>query len=199
MEYTFKTISKPSEGVYKEKGSKFLAYAFPVSNEEEVKKRLEELKERHPASRHVCYAYKIGVGNDMKYRVNDDGEPSGSAGKPIYGQILSFEITNTMVAVVRYFGGTKLGVGGLISAYKEASKIALEQSKVIEKELFKALEIEFSYDATSIVDALVKKHKLHVANQKFEIVCQYILHIPLSKWEKVYSELDSQPPIAILG
>jgi uncharacterized YigZ family protein len=130
---TYKTIEKPSEEIlFKEKKSKFYGYAFPIATEDEVKPILEALKKKHHTANHVCYAWQLGVKN-QSYRANDDGEPNNSAGMPIYGQILSFEVTDVLVAVTRIFGGTKLGIGGLISAYKTGAQMALENAKIIEK------------------------------------------------------------------
>ncbi len=132
MEDSYFSIKEPAFGEYKEKGSKFLAYAFPVSNEEEIMLQLSTLKSQHPKARHFCYAYRLGI-NGLQYRINDDGEPSGTAGKPIYGQMLSHEFSDVFVVVVRYFGGTKLGASGLIQAYKQAAAEALDQAISIEK------------------------------------------------------------------
>ena len=130
---TYKTLALPSEEVlYKEKNSKFFGYAFPVTTEEEVKEILEKLRKDHFSARHWCYAYQIGI-EKIQYRANDDGEPNNSAGMPIYGQILSFDVTNVLIVVVRYYGGIKLGVGGLITAYKTVAQMTLEQSEIIEK------------------------------------------------------------------
>ena len=135
----------PGEGVlFKERKSKFYGYTFPIESEDAVKPILEELRKRHPSANHVCYAWQLGV-TDIRYRANDDGEPNNSAGMPIYGQIQSFDVTNVLVAVVRIFGGTKLGVGGLISAYKETAKMALENSMITEKVLTQQITLVFEY------------------------------------------------------
>ena len=140
----FKTVSKISEGSYKEKGSKFIAYCIPFIEEESLKTELNNIKKIHPQARHICYAYKIGV-TKIKTRANDDGEPNNSAGTPILGQINSFNITNVLIAVVRYFGGTKLGVGGLVTAYKTAAKEAILTNTITTEVLKSILNIEFSY------------------------------------------------------
>lgn len=140
----FKTVSKISEGSYKEKGSKFIAYCIPFEVEESLKTELNNIKKIHPQARHICYAYKIGV-TKIKTRANDDGEPNNSAGTPILGQINSFNITNVLIAVVRYFGGTKLGVGGLVTAYKTAAKEAILTNTITTEVLKSTLNIEFSY------------------------------------------------------
>ena len=142
---TYKTLIKPSaEVLFKERGSKFFGYAYPVKNEEEIKQYLDELKKQHHTARHFCYAWQLG-NNYEHYRANDDGEPSNSAGMPIYGQLQSFNITNCLVVVVRYFGGTKLGVGGLIQAYKTTAQLALEASKIVEKTIDDVFLVKFDY------------------------------------------------------
>ncbi len=140
----FKTIIAPAEGLFKDKGSKFIAYAFPVETEEEVKDYLQIVKKEHFDARHHCYAYILGPDKE-KFRMNDDGEPSSTAGRPIYGQLLSFQVTNIVVIVVRYFGGTKLGVSGLINAYKMATKDALENANIVQKEVEFDCSITFDY------------------------------------------------------
>lgn len=197
MDYTYQTITSKSNGEYKEKGSKFIAYAFPVLHENDVKEKLSQIKEEHPSSRHICYAYKIGVNIKERYRINDDGEPSGSAGQPIYGQILSYELTNVLVAVVRYFGGTKLGVGGLIKAYKEAAKLAIDTNKIIEKELTKIVSINFPYEATTALTILVSKYNLNKLNETFEQSCTCDVEIPLSIVDEVINQLENHPLIEI--
>jgi len=169
--YTYRTIKSPSESLYKEKGSKFFGYAFGVANEEEVKDRLARIREKHNDARHHCYAYRLGIGNEERYRANDDGEPTNSAGKPIYGQLLSAEITNVLVIVVRYFGGVKLGVGGLISAYKITTKETLEATNIIEKEEQNYYQILFEYPQMSEVMNFVKLNRLEVIEQVFEVNC----------------------------
>lgn len=148
--FEYKTINTPTEGEYKEKGSKFVAYAFPVTSRLQVKEYLEMLRKTHLKSRHVCFAYRMGAdGSD--FRQSDDGEPSGTAGRPILGQIDSFELTNVLVAVVRYFGGTKLGVSGLIHAYRTATQAALESAEILEKSVEAQIMIVFQYEHTGAV------------------------------------------------
>jgi len=148
--FEYKTIKNPTEGEYKEKGSKFHAFAFPVTSRLQVKEYLEMLGKTHQKSRHVCFAYRIGAaGSD--FRQSDDGEPSGTAGRPILGQIDSFELTNVLIAVVRYFGGTKLGVSGLIHAYKSAAQAALEKAEILEKSVEVKVSIEFEYEHTGAI------------------------------------------------
>ena len=135
MEFSFNTIKSPVENILlKEKGSKFIGFAFPVDDEEDLKKSLQKIREEHPKATHHCYAFRLGMKGE-NYRANDDGEPSGSAGLPIYNQLLAHDITNVLVIVVRYYGGTKLGVSGLVKTYKESAKITLEEAEIITKEL----------------------------------------------------------------
>lgn len=157
MEFSFQTIKTPIENILlKEKGSKFIGFAFPVSNDIEVKKSLEKIKEEHPKATHYCYAFRLGL-NGENYRANDDGEPSGSAGLPIYNQLLANQLTNILVIVVRYYGGTKLGVSGLVKAYKEAAKITLEEAEIITKELETDIEIYFNFDQQNVIFTLLNK------------------------------------------
>jgi uncharacterized YigZ family protein len=169
---TYKTIEEASpETLYKEKNSKFFGFAFPVTSEEEVKIHIEKLKKEHFSARHWCYAYQIGT-TKVQYRANDDGEPNNSAGMPIYGQIQSFDVTNILVVVVRYFGGVKLGVGGLISAYRESAKMALEASTIIEKTIDIHFNILFDYKNMNKVMRIIKEKNLNIVSQKMEENCQ---------------------------
>lgn len=168
----FKTILQPSEEtLFKEKNSKFFGYAYPISNEEEVKEIIETLKKQHHSARHWCYAYQLGT-ESITYRANDDGEPNNSAGMPIYGQIQSFELTNVLVVVVRYFGGVKLGVGGLISAYKTTAQMALEASEIIEKTINIHFTIAFDYKNMNKVMRIIKEKNLEIIAQKMEMSCE---------------------------
>ena len=176
---TYKTITKPSQEVlFKDKNSKFYGYAFPVHSEEDIKSHLELLKKQHHAARHWCYAYQLGTEN-ISYRANDDGEPNNSAGMPIYGQIQSFDLTNVLIVVVRYFGGVKLGVGGLINAYKTTSQLALESSKIVTKTINKDYLIKFDYKNMNKVMRVIKEKQLKIVNQKLELDCQ--IHISVRK------------------
>lgn len=167
----YKTIDRPGQEVlFKEKASKFFAYSFPVSKEEDVDSALLELKSKHNKAGHFCYAWQMGE-NYEHYRVNDDGEPSNSAGMPILGQLQNFEVTNILIVVVRYFGGTKLGVGGLISAYKTAAKMALESSKVISKTINLNFDITCEYDKMNLVMRLVKEYDLNIIEQDLKLDC----------------------------
>ncbi len=190
MHDTYKTIDQSFEGeVYKDRGSKFIGYAFPVSSEEKVKEYLQELKKQHHKARHWCYAWKLGVEN-VKYRVNDDGEPSNSAGQPIYGQILSFDLTNVLLVVVRYFGGTKLGVGGLITAYKNATKLVLESSEIKEKTVDVFFKLVFEYEYLDKVMRIVKERSLTIESQKMEMNCEFVLSVRKKDAEKVKVEFE---------
>lgn len=174
---TYKTIATASEEVlYKEKNSKFFGYAFPVTTEEEIKEILERLRKEHFSARHWCYAYQIGT-EKIQYRANDDGEPNNSAGMPIYGQIQSFEVTNVLVVVVRYFGGVKLGVGGLISAYKIAAQMALENSEIVERTIDKHFIISFGYANMNKVMRIIKEKNLLIVSQKMEMNCEIEISI----------------------
>lgn len=169
---TYKTIEISVENIlFKEKNSKFFGFAFPVTSEIEVKTHLENLKAEHFSARHWCYAYQIGT-EVIKFRANDDGEPSNSAGMPIYGQIQSFEITNVLVVVVRYFGGVKLGVGGLISAYKTTAQLTLDEANIIEKTIDKQFKITFDYKNTNKVMRIIKEKNVQIINQKMELNCE---------------------------
>lgn len=170
----YKTIQAPSEGFYKEKGSRFLAFAYPVSHEDTIKDHLAILQKKHHSARHYCYAWILGP-DKVRYRVNDDGEPSGTAGKPIYGQIVSSDLTDVLVVVVRYFGGTKLGVGGLIQAYRSAASAALEKSRIIECKVKDRLRLEFSYGQMNAVMKVIKDMKLDLEEQSFDMDCSLTL------------------------
>ena len=184
MQGTYKTILKPSEGIYKEKGSKFLSFIVPVNDVDEIKQILERFRKDYFDARHVCYAYMLGEERDV-FRSNDDGEPSGTAGKPILGQINSFELTNVLVVVVRYFGGVLLGTGGLVTAYKEATADAVKNSEIIEKTIELPLSIHFTYELMSEVSRIIKEFDLQISKQKFETDCQITFTIPKDKFDIV--------------
>ena len=169
---TYRTLDFPSEEVlYKEKNSKFFGYAYPISSEDEAKNILEDLRKQHNSARHWCYAFQIGT-EKIYFRANDDGEPSNSAGMPIYGQIQSFDVTNVLVVVVRYFGGIKLGVGGLISAYKTGAQMALEASEIVEKTIDIHYIIKFDYKNMNKVMRVIKEKNLDIVSQKMEMSCE---------------------------
>ena len=169
---TYKTIAEPSEGqLFKEKGSKFIGFCFPVSSEDEIRQELDALRKLHPNAVHHCYAYQIGT-ETLRYRANDDGEPSNSAGAPIYGQIQSFGLTNILIVVVRYFGGVKLGVGGLISAYKLTAQMAIEACEIVERTINCHYIISFDYKNMNKVMRVIKEKNLVIINQKMTETCE---------------------------
>jgi uncharacterized YigZ family protein len=177
MSNGFNTVSKPVEAEFKDRGSKFICYAYRVDSKDEVRERLKELAEIHPAARHFCYAYQIGP-NAEEYRANDDGEPSGSAGLPILNQIKSKELTNTLAVVVRYFGGTKLGVSGLINAYKEATKLALDKAKIILEIPKVSVQLKFPHSRIGDVERIIRQNNWEVVDQKFGLDCEWKIRFP---------------------
>lgn len=196
---TYKTINKASEEIiFKEKNSKFFGYAFPISNEDDVKNHLETLKKQHHSARHWCYAYQLGTqASTITFRANDDGEPNNSAGMPIYGQIQSFEVTNVLVVVVRYFGGVKLGVGGLILAYKIAAQMALEASTIIEKTINVEYRISFDYKHMNKVMRIIKEKQLQIVNQTLELNCQITISVRLKDSKSIFELFETQFEINI--
>lgn len=188
----YKTINKPTEGDFRDRGSKFIAYAFEASTEEEVKERLAEVRTIHPKARHHCYAYQLGLEDD-RYRANDDGEPNGSAGLPILNTIKSFEVTDVFVVVVRYFGGTLLGVSGLINAYKNATENALRNAKIVEKTVNKLIHIRFNYPQMNDIMQFVKTHDIAIKEQTYDTKSGLILDIRLSLipiLEEAFAEMN---------
>lgn len=174
---TYKTIEKSFEGeIFKDRGSKFIGYAFPVTDEDEVKRCVDSLKSKHHKARHWCYAWKIGAEN-TRFRANDDGEPNNSAGQPIYGQLLSYDVTNVLVVVVRYFGGTKLGVGGLINAYRTGAKLVLEESIIVNKTIDVHFILTFEYEHMDKVMRIIKEKNLNIVNQKMELNCVFEISV----------------------
>ncbi len=178
FEDTYKTLQHESQGIYTEKGSKFIAFALPVTSEEEIKGKLAEIKKKYYDARHHCYAYILGPDKAV-FRMNDDGEPSSTAGRPIYGQLLSHDITNVLIVVVRYFGGTKLGVPGLINAYRTAAKDAIEANTIIEKTIDETYEIRFDYAAMNPVMQILKHDGIKINGQSYED--RYILDFTLRR------------------
>ncbi len=179
----YNTISAISEGWYKDKGSKFTAFAHPIKTEEEAKLVLDKYKTEHPTAKHHCYAYRLGSKGE-KFRAYDDGEPGGTAGKPILNQLLSNELTNTIVVVVRYSGGTKLGVSGLINAYKQATLDAVKESKIIEKYICNYFEVNFSYEQMPSVMKWTKQHPISVLSQDFNLNCKLEIEIKAEETDK---------------
>lgn len=160
-------------------------------SEDEIKNCLEEVKNEHHSARHHCYAWALNIEREP-YRANDDGEPSGSAGKPIYGQILSFDLTNVLIVVVRYFGGTKLGVGGLIDAYRTAAKLAIENTKVVERKICDYYRIDFPYSKMSKVMGVLKNMDLPQSDQNFDLSCSLKTHLPVLDTEQLISSLNDE-------
>lgn len=194
---TYRTLDFPSEEVlYKEKNSKFFGYAFPISSEEEAKEILDSLRKQHHSARHWCYAFQIGT-EKIHFRANDDGEPSNSAGMPIYGQIQSFEITNVLVVIVRYFGGIKLGVGGLIVAYRAAAQMALEASEIVEKTIDIHYLISFDYKNMNKVMRVIKEKNLDIVSQKMEMSCEIEIKTRKKNAEMVFDIFSNLYEIGI--
>ena len=167
---TYQSIAAPVEGFFKDKGSKFLAYAYPIAHDEQAKSFLNELYELHPKAVHHCYAYRLGA-DRMSYRMSDDGEPSGTAGRPILNTLYSRNVTNVLVVVVRYFGGTLLGVPGLINAYKTATEAALDAAEIVTRHYFSVYRLSFQYPQMNDVMRIVKEMELPVRVQAFEMQC----------------------------
>ena len=184
LDDTYRTIAAPAEGLYKDKGSKFLSFAIPVGSEEEVKQHMERLKKEYFDARHHCYAYVLGPKGET-FRANDDGEPSGTAGRPIHGQILSAGLTDVLVVVVRYFGGILLGTSGLITAYKEATRDALSQAQVKECTVDQRYRIEFDYLSMNSVMKLLKEYSLVPQNQQYDMDCSLEVDLRLSLCERM--------------
>lgn len=194
---TYKTINKPSKEVlFKDNNSKFFGYAFPVLNEVDIISHITLLKKTHHSARHWCYAYKLGT-EVINYRTNDDGEPNNSAGMPIYGQILSFEVTNILIVVVRYFGGVKLGVGGLIHAYKTTAQLALQNVKILEKTINTKYLISFNYKNMNKVMRIIKEKKLNILNQKLELDCQITISVRKNESEVVFETFKNLFEVSI--
>jgi uncharacterized YigZ family protein len=189
MKDSYLSIAGESRAIYREKASKFLAVALPVSSEEEVKTSLEELRKNHHDANHHCYAYRLGAENEA-YRVNDDGEPSGSAGKPIYGQILSMGLSDILIVVIRYFGGTKLGIPGLIHAYKTTAREALEQAVVVEKIISARYTVTFDYQVMNEIMRILKDEGVKISKQTSFERCQIDFEIRRSLAEKIENRLN---------
>jgi uncharacterized YigZ family protein len=185
---TYITISNKSEGLYKEKGSKFIALAFPISNEDGVKEILQGLRKEYHDARHHCYAYILGFKGE-NWRANDDGEPSSTAGKPIHGQIVSRNLTNVLVVVIRYFGGTKLGVSGLINAYRTAASEALNNAEMVTKTVNDTYRVNFAYPAMNEVMKLVKDEDLKILDQHFDTNCSVTISVRQMKTEMVLERI----------
>ena len=179
---TYRTLELPIQAEFKDKGSRFLAFAYPVQTAEQVKKHVDDLRQEHHKARHWCYAYRLGVDGNQ-FRANDDGEPSGSAGRPILGQIDSFELTDVLVVVVRYFGGTLLGVPGLIHAYKTSTQMALENAQIIERNIEKTVRIRCEYPYLNEAIRIAKNHQVEIIEQDLQLDCRLTVRIPLANAE----------------
>ncbi len=191
MQFEYKTIEKPIENtLLKEKGSKFIGFAFPVNNEEELKAALEKIRAEHPKATHHCYAFRMGL-NGENYRANDDGEPSGSAGLPIYNQLLANDITNVLVISVRYYGGTKLGVSGLVKAYKESAKITLEEANIVTKELETEIKITFNFNQQNVIFTLLSKYDAKIINFDSQEKASILARIKLKHRDEILELLSN--------
>jgi len=194
---TYKSISKASEEVlFKDKNSKFFGYAYPITSEEEAKAHIEELKKKHHQARHWCYAWQIGKENHQ-FRANDDGEPSNTAGMPIYGQIQSFDVTNILIVVVRHYGGIKLGVGGLINAYKTTAQMALENSKIVKRTIDEIFVVKFDYPEMNLVMRIIKEHNLNIIEQKMELNCEIHISVRKKIAEEIFKKFESTYKVQI--
>jgi uncharacterized YigZ family protein len=197
LEDTYKTIAYPSEELlFKEKNSKFFGYTYPIQSESEVKPIIDTLRKRHPNAGHFCYAYQIGT-DTIIYRANDDGEPSNTAGMPIYGQIQSFAVTNVLLVVVRIFGGVKLGVGGLISAYRTTAQMTLESSEIIEKTIDIHYLVSFDYKNINKVMRVIKEKNIEIATQKMELSCEIEIISRKKNAEMIFDIFNSMNEIEI--
>ena len=197
FEDTYKEIKTPTTGIYKEKGSKFIAYSYPVYSEEEVKDKIEEVKKTEHAGRHYCYAYVLNPDKSAQ-RANDDGEPSSTAGKPILGQILSNDLTNILIVVVRYFGGVKLGVSGLIRSYKTAAAEAISDATIITKTIKEQYEVHFKYPQMNDVMRLVKEFDLEIVNTDFQMDCKLIFAVRKSKSDGVLKSFKDHHELSVV-
>ncbi|MCM4157902.1 YigZ family protein [Gramella sp. AN32] len=197
MKDTYKMLTKPSEEVlFKDRNSKFFGLAFPVKTEGEIESILEKVKNNHYKARHWCYAWQLGK-EEFQYRVNDDGEPSNSAGMPIYGQIQSFEVTNILIVVVRYFGGVKLGVGGLINAYRTAAQMALENSEILKRTIDEVFIIKFDYPEMNKVMTMIKQNNLNVIDQKLELNCKIFISVRKKDTASIFEKFNTTYKIEI--
>ncbi len=193
---TYKTIAAPSEGLYKEKGSKFLAFAYPVRTQEEVKAHLDRLRKEYFDARHHCYAYILGPRKDA-FRANDDGEPSGTGGRPIHGQLLSADLTDTLIVVVRYFGGILLGASGLANAYKAAARDAIDHATIVEKTIDCRYRLSFKYEAMNDVMRILKDFDLKPLNQQFDLDCTLEVSVRQSLSVRLYDAVRDLRTVAI--
>jgi uncharacterized YigZ family protein len=196
MPDNIRTLKHTSEGIYKEKGSKFLSFAMPVESEEEIKQILDTFKKRYYDARHICYAYMLGE-DRTQFRAYDDGEPSGTGGRPILGQIHSAGLTNVLIVVVRYFGGVLLGTGGLMHAYKQAASDALTNNEIVVKEIARTVHLTFAYEQMNQVMSIIKTLQISILNQQFESICQLTITVPKSIYTQAISKLKSTTSVEI--
>jgi uncharacterized YigZ family protein len=193
---SYKTIAAKSEGLFKDKGSRFVAYAFPVTTEDEIREHLVQVKKEHHSARHHCYAWRLGA-EEPAFRIHDGGEPSSTAGKPILGQLIHFEVTNVLLVVVRYFGGVLLGTGGLINAYRSAAADALSNAEIITKIIEKKFRLKFTYNELNDVMQAVKQENLTVVNTVFEVDCQLDFTVRESESNRIYNFFNQMYPVKI--
>lgn len=195
---TFQTLSVPNQAEFKDKGSRFIAFAYPIASTDDVKKYVDALRQEHHKARHWCYAYRLGTDGNQ-FRANDDGEPSGSAGRPILGQIDSFELTDVLVVVVRYFGGTLLGVSGLIHAYKTSTQMALQAASIVEKNIEKTVLLRCDYPHLPEVLRLAKIHHANVVVQDLQLDCRLTVRVPLADYEMAVAAWQNMRVVDVLN
>lgn len=194
---TYITIVKPVEGIlFKDRGSKFFGYAYPITSESEVKTHIDQLKKEHHNARHWCYGYQLGM-DYSQFRANDDGEPSNSAGMPIYGQIKSFDLTQVLVVVVRYFGGTKLGVGGLINAYKTTAQWTLQEAKLISKTIDRHFLLTFDYPEMNVVMRIIKEQQLQIVKQESALDCRFEIAVRQQESDRIFKLFENTYKVKI--
>lgn len=197
MADTYLTLARPSEAIFREKMSKFLAFAHPASTVEEAKAVIAQYQKKYFDARHVCWAYMLGF-ERTDFQSNDNGEPSGTAGKPILGQINSFGLTDTVIVVVRYFGGIKLGTSGLIAAYREAARLSLEEAEIVERKVMKQIEFTFPYLSMNDVMRLVKQSNLEILSQQFDNACAMTLAVRADDYDTLTSRLSDIDGVSLL-
>jgi len=185
----YKTIKEPAKGIFRDRGSRFLAYTYPITEHDDIKPILDQLRKEHHDARHHCFAYMLGSDRTI-FRSNDDGEPSGTGGRPILGQINSFGLTNLLIVVVRYFGGTLLGVSGLINAYRSAAESAIQNSEIIECALKEYYEIKYPYDSMNSIMKIIKEEDISQSNQSFETICTIIISFRTTAKEKILKRFE---------
>lgn len=196
MNASYKTLANSTEGIFKDRGSKFLAFGFQVSNEDEARAKLEDIRKEYHDARHHCYAWRLG-NETIQERANDDGEPGNSAGKPILNQLIKYELTNVILVVVRYFGGTLLGVGGLINAYRSATEDALKKARIIKVERKVTYRIVFEYANMNSVMSIVKDHNLDIYTRDFGNTCQMEIGISMKSVDEILKRFNSTPEVSL--